>query len=75
MRILIVGGGEVGYALAHTLSLRHEVVVVDHDPTVGERFESLDVEFVRGGGTVSETLRAAGTAAADVFIAAPGSTR
>jgi trk system potassium uptake protein len=72
MRVLIVGGGEVGYGLAHPLSRRHEVVVVDHDPRVGERFESLDVEFVRGGGTVSETLRAAGAAQADIFIGCTG---
>jgi trk system potassium uptake protein len=72
MRILIVGGGEIGYGLAHTLSVRHEVVVVDPSPQVAERFETLDVEFVRGGGTVSETLHAAGADKADVFIGCTG---
>ena len=72
MRIVIVGGGEVGYGLAQALSLRHEVVVVDHAPGVADRFEKLDVEFLSGGGTTAETLRRAGAERADVFVACTG---
>jgi trk system potassium uptake protein TrkA len=72
MRIIIVGGGEVGYGLSHALAPRHEVVVIDHAPATGDRFEKLDVEFVAGGGTTSEVLRRAGVAEAQVFIACTG---
>jgi trk system potassium uptake protein len=72
MRIVIIGGGQVGLALAHTLSVRHEVVVIDHDPAVAERFEALDVEFFAGGGTAGDTLRAAGVERADVFVGCTG---
>lgn len=72
MRILIIGGGQVGYGLAQALAPRHEVVVVDHAPDTADRFEKLDVEFVAGGGTSRETLRRAGIERADVFIACTG---
>lgn len=72
MRIIIVGGGEVGFGLSQGLAARHEVVVVDHAPEAGDRFEKLDVEFVAGGGTAAETLKRAGIEAADVFIACTG---
>jgi trk system potassium uptake protein TrkA len=72
MRIVIVGGGQVGFAIAHTLSMRHEVVVIDHDPSVAERFESLDVEYVQGGGTTGDTLRDAGVQRAEVFVGCTG---
>ena len=51
MRTTIVGGGEIGFALAQALSLDHEVFVVDHAADVAERFEALDVQFVRGRAT------------------------
>ncbi len=72
MRIIIVGGGEVGYGLSQALAARHEVVVIDHAPEAADRFEKLDVEFIAGGGTTAETLRRAGIARADVFIACTG---
>ena len=72
MRILIIGGGQVGYGLAQAFAARHEVVVVDHATDTADRFEKLDVEFVAGGGTSRETLRRAGIERADVFIACTG---
>jgi trk system potassium uptake protein TrkA len=72
MRILIIGGGQVGYGLSQALAARHEVVVVDHAAEAADRFEKLDVEFVAGGGTSRETLLRAGIARADVFIACTG---
>lgn len=72
VRVLIVGGGEVGYSLAQALSVRHDVLVIDQRPEVGDRFESLDVEFVSGGGTVAETLTRAGADRADLFIGCTG---
>jgi trk system potassium uptake protein TrkA len=72
MRILIIGGGQVGFGLAQALAPRNEVVVVDHAPETADRFEKLDVEFVAGGGTSRDTLRGAGIERADVFIACTG---
>jgi trk system potassium uptake protein TrkA len=72
VRIVIVGGGEVGYALSQALAARHEVVVIDQDADAEDRFEKLDVEFVAGGGTSVEVLRRAGAERAEVFIACAG---
>ena len=57
MRIVIVGGGEVGFSLAQALSDQHEVFVVDHASEVADRFERLDVQFVLGAGTSTDVTR------------------
>jgi trk system potassium uptake protein TrkA len=72
MRIVIVGGGEVGYGLSQALAARHEVVVVDQVQDVADRFEKLDVDVVIGSGTSSEVLARAGISLAEVFIACTG---
>jgi trk system potassium uptake protein TrkA len=72
MRILIVGGGEVGYALARGLSADHEIFAVDHSAEVAERFSPLDVEFVHGSATSAEVLRRATVDRADLMIACTG---
>ena len=73
MRVAIVGGGEIGFALAQALSVQqHEVFVVDQSPDVADRFESLDVHFVHGTGTSIEVLTRAQVARADVFVACTG---
>ena len=72
MRIIIVGGGEVGYALARELSRDNGISVVDHDPDVAQRFKTLDVSFLTGSGTSADVLGRAGVAAADLLIACTG---
>jgi trk system potassium uptake protein TrkA len=72
MRILVVGGGEVGYALARCLAAEHEIFVVDHSAEVGARFGQLDVEFVLGSATSAEALRRARAERADLMIACTG---
>jgi trk system potassium uptake protein TrkA len=72
MRILVIGGGEVGFGLASALARRHEVVVVDASPAAAARFERLDVEFVLGSGTSADVIERAGVARADVFVACTG---
>ena len=57
MRIIIVGGGEVGYALARELSRDNSISVVDQDPDVAQRFKVLDVGFLTGSGTHADTRR------------------
>jgi trk system potassium uptake protein TrkA len=72
MRVVIVGGGEIGFALAQGLSAQHEVFVVDHQPEVADRFQPLDVEFVLGAGTSRDVLTRAGAERADVVVACTG---
>ena len=72
MRIIIIGGGEVGYALSRALSREHGIFVVDHNPDVRERFAALDVEFVPGSATSADVLRRAAGKGADLLIACTG---
>ncbi len=72
MRIIIVGGGEIGYALARELSREHEIFVVDHNPEVSERFASLDVEFLTGSATNADVLERARVRDANLLIACTG---
>jgi trk system potassium uptake protein TrkA len=72
MRIVIVGGGEIGFALAQGLAAQHEVFVVDHKPEIADRFAPLDVQFVLGTGTSRDALTRAGADRADVFVACTG---
>jgi trk system potassium uptake protein TrkA len=72
MRAVIVGGGEIGFALSQALSEQHEVFIVDHEPSVADRFEPLDVQFVLGAATSREVLASAGVERADVLVACTG---
>jgi trk system potassium uptake protein TrkA len=73
MRVIVVGGGEIGFAIAQSLSTGDDdVVVIDNQPEVGSRFEPLDVQFVMGTGTSAEILQQAGIERADVLVACTG---
>lgn len=72
MKVSIIGGGEIGYALAKDLAADHEVFVVDNDAVVGERFAALDVQFIHGSATSSTDLRRAQVEEADFLVAATG---
>ena len=72
MRILIVGGGEVGLALSRHLAPDHDLTVVEHNPAVAVRFAALDVVVVTGSGTDPSTLTRAGIARADLLVACTG---
>jgi trk system potassium uptake protein TrkA len=72
MRIVIVGGGEVGSALARGLAADHEVAVIDHNQAVADRFASLDVDFIHGSGTNEDVLARADIKNASFFIACTG---
>jgi trk system potassium uptake protein TrkA len=72
VRAILIGGGEIGFALARGLSKDHEVVVIDQAAVVGDRFESLDVQFLNGTGTSADMLRRAGVERADVLVACTG---
>jgi trk system potassium uptake protein len=72
MQVVIVGGGEIGFALAQGLAADNSVFVVDHSPEVADRFNQLDVQFVLGAGTSRDVLVRAGVERADVLVACTG---
>ena len=71
MRILIIGGGNIGYTLAESLSAEnHDVTVIDNDAEVLQTItENLDVMLVKGSGSSLSTLKQAGAEHAGVVIA------
>ncbi len=71
MNIVIVGCGRVGAGLAADLDTRgHRVTIVDPSTAAFERLPTtFGGEAIRGDGTDEDTLRRAGAAGADVFLA------
>lgn len=74
MRIVIVGGGKLGYHLATImLERKHDVRLIEKNKLRCMRLANeLDVEVICGDGTEIETLEDAGTQNADCFIAVTG---
>lgn len=70
MRIVIVGGGEVGETIAASLSREHEVVIVERRPERADELNyTLDVLAIEGDGTDVDSLRAADVVDADMLLA------
>ena len=74
MRIVIVGGGKLGYHLATImLDRKHDVRLIEKNKLRCMRLANeLDVEVICGDGTEIEPLEDAGTQNADCFIAVTG---
>ena len=72
MKIIIVGGGKVGFTLAEHLSREdHDVIIIDtRDESLQRASDTLDVMCVKGNGASIATLREADAEHADVLIAA-----
>ena len=75
MRIIIVGCGKVGEALAEQLNAEgHDVTVVDHNPTrVRDVANKYDLMGVIGNGATHTIQADAGINSADLLIAVTGS--
>ncbi len=75
MKIIIVGNGKVGYAIASQLAgENHDIVMVDPNPAALQRAESgLDVMCVEGNGASISVLVSAGARGADLVIAVTNS--
>lgn len=71
MKIVIVGCGRVGAAMAEAYSADgHEVIIVDASTAAFDRLpDGFQGRAVRGDGTDEDVLRKAGTQGADVFLA------
>lgn len=74
MKIIIVGGGKVGFYLAKTLRDEgHDTVIVEQDKEQCRAVANLlEVTVCSGDGTSQNTLRAAGAENADVVVAVMG---
>jgi NhaP-type Na+/H+ or K+/H+ antiporter len=73
MRVIIVGGGQVGRALAERLEDRGEnVVIVEQDEEIVEIGRNAGYTVERGDGTDTEVLRGAGAENAKIVAAATG---
>ena len=72
MKIIIAGGGKIGYTVAEMLSGEgHDITVIDQDPDVITRISNgLDVICFEGSAANPETLREAGATNADLLLAA-----
>ena len=75
MRIVIVGGGKLGYHLTQTMLERdYEVELIEKNKLkCAHLADVLDVEVICGDGTEIQVLADAGTHKADCFIAVTGS--
>ncbi len=71
MKIIIVGCGKVGYALAEQLGDEgHDITVVDsNEEKIEKAISTLDVQGVVGNGTTFATLSDAGIENSDLLIA------
>jgi len=71
MKIIIVGGGKVGYTLAqHLVTEEHDIVLIDNDADVlNHADETLDIMCIKGNGASVEILKEANVSDADLLIA------
>lgn len=71
MKIVLVGGGKVGYAIVQQLTKEgHDIVLVDSDPRVVEEAgNSLDLMAICGNGASLDVLREAEAERSDLLIA------
>ena len=71
MKIIIVGNGKVGFAIAQTLSQEgHDITIVDQNVSALQRGEgTLDVMCMEGNGASISVLIDAGARSADLVIA------
>ena len=70
MKVIVVGGGKIGFYLTQTLLEHgHEPVLIEKDPDVCLRVaNSLDLPVIQGDGTVLDTLENAGIRDCDALI-------
>lgn len=71
MKIVIVGGGKVGYTLAAALSAEnHDITIIDNnEDALSRASDTLDVMCIKGNGASVTALAEAGAADADVLMA------
>ena len=75
MKIVILGGGQVGSSIAEVLSGEvNDITVVDHDRSILETMQDrLDIRTVQGAASSPEVLRRAGVDDVDLVLAVTNS--
>ena len=75
MKIIVVGDGKVGHAVAEQLvSEEHDVTVIENNETVIQHGQdSIDAMYIKGNGANAKTLLDAGVDRCDTIIAATDS--
>lgn len=75
MKIIIVGGGQVGSTLAENLvGEKNDITIIDSDPQTLQRLqERFDLRVINGIGSHPDTLAKAGARDADMLIAVTSS--
>jgi trk system potassium uptake protein TrkA len=69
MRVIVIGAGEVGTAIAEALHRDNDVVVIERDHARYEFLQQLDILVIEGHGGSPQTLKEAGIEKADLLIA------
>ncbi len=74
MRVVVVGGGKVGFYLVETLREHgHTASIIEADREAAVKIaNTLDIQVVHGDGSSLEALEAAGCAQAEVLISVTG---
>ncbi len=72
MRVLITGGGEVGYRLAEVMMADHDVTVIEKDIMALSRFEGMDVKSRLGNAANAKLLEDVNVKDMDVVLAVTG---
>lgn len=72
MKIVIIGGGKVGFAIAREMSGEgHDITIIDHNRDSVESLSvALDCMVIQGDGNSLEAQRAANVGESDLMIAA-----
>lgn len=74
MKVVIVGGGKIGYYLTKTLMpYHHNITIIEKDRnTCTKMANELNIPVIHGDGTNIENLKEAGVSEADIFITVTG---
>lgn len=74
MKVIVIGGGKVGFYLAkNLLNRRHDVTLIEKNKELCNKISSkLDIDIIYGDGTDIEVLKEAEVDIADVVVAATG---
>jgi trk system potassium uptake protein TrkA len=74
MKVIVIGGGKVGFYLIKTLkNKKHEVTLIEKDKKLCEKIsDEIDIEIINGDGTDIEVLKDADIDVADVVAAVTG---
>lgn len=74
MKVIVIGGGKVGFYLINTLkNKKHDVTLIEKDKNLCEKIsEQVDIDIINGDGTDIDVLKDADIDVADVVAAVTG---